>query len=49
MEGYDDEVDQLDADEWHDDAAHAVDEQVALQNLRSAKRAEFHAAQGKRD
>ncbi len=49
VQGDDDEVDQLDADERHDDAAHAVDEQVALQDLRRAERAEFHALERERD
>ena len=44
-----DQIDQLDADERHDDAAHAVDEQIALQDLRRAERAVFHAAQRERD
>jgi hypothetical protein len=32
-EELDGEVDQFDADEWHDDAAEAVDVQVASQQL----------------
>ena len=42
MQGGNNEIDQLNADERHDDAAQAVDEQVALQDFRGAKRAEFH-------
>ena len=35
-EGVDDDVDDLDADERHDEAAEAVDEQVAAQEARAA-------------
>ena len=37
-EGGDDEVDHLDADERHDDAAEAVDQQVAAQQRAGADR-----------
>ena len=49
VEGGDDEIDDLDADERHDDAAEAVDEQVALQNRERADGPEFHAAQRQRN
>ena len=42
-------VDRLDANERNDDAADAVDEQVALQDFGRAERAEFHAAQRQRN
>ena len=41
----DDEIDELDADERHDDAAEAVDEQVAPQQRRGADRPIGHALQ----
>ena len=49
MERSDDEIDELDADERHDDAAQAIDEQIALQNGQSAHRFVGHAAQRQRD
>ncbi len=47
--GGDGEVDQLDADERHDDAAHAVDQQVSAQDRRGARRPIGDAAQTQRD
>ena len=49
FEGGDDDVDDFDADERNDDAAQAVDEQVALQNGQRADRLELHAAQRQRN
>src|SRR6478735_3804191 len=48
-EELDDEVDQLDADERRDDAAEAVDVEVAAQQLRRAARGVAHASQRKRN
>ena len=48
-DGGDDEVDQLDADERHDEAAEAVDEQVAAQQRGGADRPVGDAAQRQRD
>ena len=45
----DDEVDQLDADERRDQAADAVDEEVAAQERGRADRAVAHALQRERD
>ena len=49
VERGDDEIDELDADERNDDAAEAVDEQVALQNGERAHRFVGHAAQRQRN
>ena len=49
MESSDDEIDELDADERNDDAAQAVDEQVALQNRERADRLVGDAAQRQRN
>ena len=49
MERGDDEIDELDADERNDDAAEAIDEQVALQNGERAHRFVGHAAQRQRN
>jgi hypothetical protein len=38
MERSDHHVDKLDADEWQDDAAEPIDEQVALKNCKRANR-----------
>jgi hypothetical protein len=38
MERSNDEIDELDADERHDDAAEAIDEKVALENCKGAHR-----------
>ena len=48
-QGGDDEVDRLDADERHDDAAEAVDQEVAPQQRRRADRPVAHAPQRQRD
>ena len=42
-------IDQLDADERHDDAAEAVDQQIAAQQRCGADGAILHAAQSERD
>src|SRR5882757_419736 len=47
--GGDGHVDQLDADEGHDDAAETVDEQVAYQQRGGAGGAVLHAPEGKWD
>ena len=49
MQGRDDEVDGLDADEGDDDAAEAVDQQVAAQQRPGADRAVGDALQCQRD
>ena len=49
MERSNDEIDELDADERHDDATEAIDEQVALQDGEGAHRFVGHAAQGQRN
>ncbi len=49
IEGGDDEVDQLDADERHDEPAEAVDEEVAAKQRGRADRAIGDAAQRQRD
>src|SRR5947207_3146510 len=49
FEGGDDDVDGLDANEWNDDAADAIDEQVALQSGECANGRVFYAAQCQRD
>ena len=41
MEGYDDQIDQLDADERHDDPAQAVDEKITLQIFAAPKGRNF--------
>ena len=46
MERGDDEVDEFDADERHDDAAEAIDEEVALENCKGAHRLVCDAAKG---
>ena len=48
-EELDDEVDEFDADERGDDAAEAVDVEVAAQQLRRAARGVAHTAQRQRD
>src|ERR1700722_19481684 len=45
----DDDVDGLDTDEGHDDAAESVDEEVAAENRGSTERAILDAAQGERN
>src|SRR5580704_615328 len=45
VEGYEDEIDELDEDEGDDDAAHPVDPYVAAQDGRRRRRAEPHPAQ----
>ena len=45
----DQQIQRLDADERDDDAADAVDQQVALQQLSGADCAVLDAAQGQRD
>ncbi len=49
VESSDDEIDELDADKRNDDAAEAVDEQVALQNRERAHRFVGNAAQRQRN
>lgn len=49
MERGNDEIDELDADERHDDAAEAIDEEVALQDCQGAHRLVGDAAQGQRN
>ena len=49
MERGDDEIDELDADKRHDDAADAVDEEIALENCERAHRFVGHAAQRQRN
>ena len=49
MQGRDQEVDGLDADERDDDAAEAVDEEVPAQELRGADRAVGDPLQGERN
>ena len=49
MKRRDQEVDQFDADERNDDAAEAVDEQIALQDGERAHRLVSYAAQRQRD
>src|SRR5579885_1186745 len=44
-----DQVDELDANERQDNAAEAVEQQVAPQDRRGAERAILHAAQGQRN
>src|SRR5579859_161334 len=44
-----DHIDDLDADEWRDDAAQSVDEQVIAQQPSRAHRSVGHAAQRQRD
>ncbi len=46
---FDDDVDRLDADERNDDAADAIDQQVAGQNRGRAERTIRHAAQRERN
>ena len=48
-QGVDQEVDRLDADERHDDASKAVDQQVAAQERAGTDRTKTDAPQGKRD
>src|SRR5579871_5217347 len=48
-EGGEAHVDELDADEWGNDPAHAVEEQRAPQDGGGAERAVLHAAQRERD
>jgi hypothetical protein len=43
------DIDQLDADEWRDDTAETVDDQIPNQNLSGAHRAIFHAGERERD
>ena len=45
MQASDNDVNKFDADERHNYAAAAVNQQVAPQNFRRAERPEFHAAQ----
>ena len=49
MERGDDEIDELDADERNDDAAEAIDEQIALENREGAHRLVGDAAQRQRN
>ena len=49
MERGDDQIDELDADKRNDDAAEAVDEQVALKNGQRAHRFVSDAAQRQRN
>ena len=49
MQGGDDEVDDLDADERHDEAAEAVDQKVAAQQRGRADRPVGDALQRQRD
>src|SRR4051812_21696164 len=45
----DEQVDELDAEEWHDDTSGAVDEQIAAQQRTGARGCVADAAQGQRD
>ena len=47
--GGDEHVNELDADEWDDDAAESIDEEVALQQGSRGHRPVLHAAQSERD
>src|SRR5581483_7625126 len=49
MQGRDREIDSLDADKRNDDAAEAVDQQVALQQRAGSYRTVTHALQRKRN
>src|SRR5580704_10053604 len=49
MQTGDHEINHFDPDERDDDAANAVNQQVAPQNFRRAERLEFHAAQRQRN
>ena len=49
MERSNDEIDELDADERHDDATEAIDEEIALENCQGAHRLVGDAAQGQRN
>src|SRR5262249_17883641 len=49
VEGGEHEIDRLDADEWNDDAADAIDQQVAPQQRAGADRTITHAFERQRD
>src|SRR5882672_4006662 len=49
VESGDEDVNELDADEWNEDTAEAVDKQIALQGGQRADRRVFYAPQGERD
>ena len=49
MECGDDEIDEFDPDEWNDDAAETVDEQIALEDGERAHRFVSDAAQRQRN